>query len=87
MAITRNDNCPKRNKKRNGCFKITAVYGQKNSVIGNILCADIKLAKGAFLDIPQIRNFLADKLQPFKIPRKITFVESLKQTATGKLKR
>ncbi len=64
-----------------------AVYGQKNSVIGNILCADIKLAKGAFLDIPQIRNFLADKLQPFKIPRKITFVESLKQTATGKLKR
>lgn len=64
-----------------------AVYGQKNSVIGNILCADIKLAKNAELEIPQIRNFLTEKLQPFKIPRKITFVESLKQTATGKLKR
>lgn len=64
-----------------------AVYGQKNSVIGNILCADIKPAKNAELEIPQIRQFLAARLQPFKIPRKITFVESLKQTATGKLKR
>ncbi len=63
------------------------VCGQKNSVIGNILCANIKLAKGASLEIPQIREFLAARLQPFKIPRKITFVESLKQTATGKLKR
>ena len=62
-------------------------FGQKNSVLGNILCADIKLKEGAQADVARIRNFLADKLQPFKIPRKIRFVVSMESTATGKIKR
>lgn len=63
------------------------VYGKSNSVLGNILCADVCLHKGAELTELQIRQYLTDKLQDFKIPRRVKFVESFKLTRTGKIKR
>lgn len=63
------------------------VYGKSNSVLGNILCADVCLHKGKELTELQIRQFLTGKLQDFKIPRRIKFVESFKLTRTGKIKR
>mgnify|MGYP002580413594 CR=1 FL=1 len=58
-----------------------------NSVLGNILCAEIKIEEGCSLSELDIRHWLADKLQEFKIPRKIKFVENIALTRTGKLKR
>ena len=57
------------------------VFGKKNSVLGNILCAELKLIPGS--QLTEISNVLQD----FKIPRRIRFVESFSLTRTGKIKR
>ena len=63
------------------------VYGKPNSILGHVICAEIKLIKANTLLESDIRIYLSQKLQDFKIPRKITFVESIKLTRTGKVKR
>jgi len=63
------------------------VFGKKNSILGNILCADIKPLPNANISESDIRVCLSNKLQQFKIPRIIKFVETLPLTKTGKIKR
>ena len=63
------------------------VYGRKNSVLGNILCADLKTEDGAEADIAEIRKFLSESLGQYEIPRKIAFVSEIESTRTGKMKR
>lgn len=63
------------------------VFGKANSVLGNILCAEVQLEEGVQLSELEIRRMLKDSLQDFKIPRRIRFVESFSLTRTGKLKR
>ena len=63
------------------------VYGRSNSVLGNILCAEVRLEPSSVLEEVEIRNQLKDCLQDFKIPRYFKFVETLSLTRTGKLKR
>lgn len=63
------------------------VYGRKNSVLGNILCADLKTEDGAEADIAEIRKFLSESLEQYEIPRKIAFVSEIESTRTGKIKR
>jgi acyl-coenzyme A synthetase/AMP-(fatty) acid ligase len=63
------------------------VYGKPNSVLGNVLCAEVLLGEGTALSELDIRKALRDKLQDFKIPRRIKFVDSFTLTRTGKLKR
>lgn len=63
------------------------VFGKVNSVLGNILCAEVKKRAESLLTEMDIRKCLLGKLQDFKIPRKIKFVENFSLTRTGKLKR
>lgn len=63
------------------------VYGRANSVLGNVLCADIQLEYGSELNNIEIKKILQRQLQNFKIPRRIKIVESMELTRTGKLKR
>lgn len=63
------------------------VFGRANSVLGNILCAEVKIKELSNLTEFDIRNYLSERLQDYKIPRKITFVVSFSITRTGKLKR
>ncbi len=67
--------------------KQALVYGKANSVLGNILCADVQLEEDVNLTELEIRNILKDYLQDFKIPRRIKFVDNFSITRTGKLKR
>ena len=67
--------------------KQVLVYGKANSVLGNVLCADIQLEEGTTLSNVEIKKALASQLQDFKIPRRIKFVEEFELTRTGKLKR
>ena len=67
--------------------KQVLVYGKANSVLGNVLCADIQLQEGSTLTNVDIKKALASQLQDFKIPRRIKFVEEFELTRTGKLKR
>lgn len=63
------------------------VYGKANSVLGNVLCADVLLEDGIIMTELNIKKALAAQLQDFKIPRRIKFVEEISLTRTGKLKR
>lgn len=63
------------------------VYGKANSILGNVLCADVQLEEGFVLTELDIKKHLATQLQDFKIPRRIKFVEEMTLTRTGKLKR
>ena len=63
------------------------VYGRPNSILGNIVVAEVQLIEGSELTDIDIRKALANQLQDFKVPRKIQIVEKLSMTRTGKLKR
>lgn len=63
------------------------VYGKPNSILGNVLCADIRLEDGVNITETEIRKILHGKLQDFKIPRRIKFVKEFSVTRTGKIKR
>lgn len=66
------------------------VYPKKNPMMGNIVCADIvlynkiidkKVAKN------EILKFCREKLENFKVPAIVKFVDELETTHSGKLKR
>jgi acyl-coenzyme A synthetase/AMP-(fatty) acid ligase len=70
------------------------VFGRKNSVMGHILCAEVVLAKadsrlqtaeGERVTEPALRDYAATRVQAFKVPRVIRFVDSLATTRTGKI--
>ncbi|NMC67716.1 MAG: AMP-binding protein [Spirochaetales bacterium] len=61
------------------------VYSKTNSVIGNIIVADVILSKP--ITEVQIRKFLSSKIQEYKIPRIIRFVDKIELSRTGKIKR
>lgn len=63
------------------------VFGKVNSVLGNLVCAEIVLEKGAEIEEKKIKDILSMKLQQFKIPRKIFFVDKLNLNRTGKISR
>lgn len=70
----------------NKMIKEVYVYGKKNSLLGNIVCCEIVRLSDS-LNEKMVRDFLSDKLQEYKIPRVVKFVDILATTRTGKLKR
>ncbi len=66
------------------------VYGDKHVLAGNIVCADIVVSSG---DLDQsamrqrVKRHCADKLQPFMVPVRISFVEEGLYTARLKKRR
>ncbi len=68
-------------------IKNAFVFGKANSVLGNLICAEIILEKGIELEEKKIKDILESKLQQFKIPRRIFFVEKLSLNRTGKISR
>jgi len=63
------------------------IYGKANSILGNVLCADVQLIPGYILTELEIKKTLGKKIQDFKVPRRIKFVDEITLTRTGKLKR
>lgn len=68
-------------------IRLAMVYGRSNSVLGSVVCADVVLESGSRLDAVGIRRTMQDRLQDFKIPRRVRIVDALPLTRTGKLKR
>lgn len=62
------------------------VFGRKNSVTGNILYCEV-VAHNPEINESSIRRMLSGRLQEYKIPRIIRFVDKIDQTRTGKKKR
>ena len=67
-------------------IKNVRVYPKSNSVLGNIICCEV-ISDDDQLSESSIRTFLQSKIQEFKIPRIIRFVDKLSTTRTGKIKR
>lgn len=67
-------------------IKEVRVYAKSNSVLGNIVCCEV-VRTSKNLQEAEIRHFLQKKLQEFKIPRIIRFVDEIATTRTGKIKR
>lgn len=64
------------------------VYSKSNSVLGNIICCEIVCDNNnKSVSEASIRTFLQSKIQEFKIPRIIRFVDEISKTRTGKIKR
>lgn len=68
-------------------IKQAMVYGKANSILGNVLCADVVLENDVELTELEIKKILSAQLQDFKVPRRIKFVEEISLTRTGKMKR
>jgi len=66
-----------------GTIKEAFVYPKKNSVLGNIVCADIVISENS-VTVPGLLKDLRSCLQEYKIPRIINFVESINYSRTGK---
>jgi acyl-CoA synthetase (AMP-forming)/AMP-acid ligase II len=62
-----------------------AVAGVPHDVLGEDVAAWIVPVAGQTVDPAALKAFLADRLSDYKIPRRITFVESLPRNATGKV--
>jgi len=61
------------------------VWGKANPVVGRILMADVVASTPC--SEAEIRTFLKGRLQDFKIPRIISFVDNIETTRSGKVKR
>jgi acyl-coenzyme A synthetase/AMP-(fatty) acid ligase len=69
-------------------IKLASVTSKPNSVLGNIIVANVvKSIDNASLNEQFIRTELSKNLQDFKIPRKINFIKELNYNRTGKLER
>lgn len=62
------------------------VFSKDNSILGKIICCEIVSNNKDLLE-SEIRLELKTKLQEFKIPRLMMFVEQISTTRTGKIKR
>lgn len=62
---------------------VVGVYSEKE--MGNILAAFIVPVKGINISESEIRSFCGEHLATFKVPKQITFVDSIPKTSTGKV--
>ena len=62
-----------------------AVVGIPNDVLGNAICAFVKLKSNATLDERELKGFCADRLEDFMIPSVIHFRDFLPKSANGKI--
>ncbi len=68
-------------------IRLAKVSGKPNSVLGNLLVAEIVRVPGGEIGEQEIRSYLAERLQSFKIPRMMSFRESLSMTKASKVRR
>lgn len=69
----------------NNHIKECYVYGENNSRLGEIICADIVTDEE--ISIKSIKDFCYRYLIAYKIPHRINFVDNLEKTYNGKIKR
>lgn len=70
---------------RHPAVKEVAVIGRNDPLRGEIPVAFVALRENATLTGLEMRQFLKDKIAPYKIPRELRIVEALPRNATGKI--
>ena len=62
-------------------------FGMPHAKLGEEVAAAVVLREGAALDERGLRDFAAERLAQFKVPRRIVFLAEIPKGATGKLQR
>ncbi len=62
-------------------------FAMPHASLGEEVAAAIVLCDGATCTEYELRDFVGARLAPFKVPRKIVFVEEIPKGPTGKLQR
>ena len=62
-------------------------FGYAHPKLGEDVAAAVVLREGATLDERALRDFAAQRMADYKVPRKIVFLEEIPKGATGKLQR
>jgi oxalate---CoA ligase len=62
-------------------------FATKHDKLGEDVAAAVVLREGASATESELREFVAKRLAPFKVPRKIVFLAEIPKGATGKLQR
>lgn len=65
----------------------TSVVGTDDEKWGQIVCAAIVLKNNFILSESDLKNYLKEKLAPFKIPKKIVFINEMPTTSLGKIEK
>ena len=69
------------------CIKDAQVYGVPEAHYGEEIAASIQLERGCYLEIEDIKRFMADKLARYKIPKYIEFCKKYPITSSGKIQK
>ncbi len=64
-----------------------AVFAVAHPTLGEDIAAAVVLRDGAALTALELRRFAATRLAPFKVPRRIEFLDKIPRTSTGKPQR
>jgi acyl-CoA synthetase (AMP-forming)/AMP-acid ligase II len=64
-----------------------AVFAVPHTTLGEDAAAAVVLRGGATASAPELRRFAATRLAPFKVPRRIVFLDRIPRTAIGKPQR
>ncbi len=62
-------------------------FGMPHAKLGEEVAAAVVLRDGHALDEHGLRDFAAERLAPFKVPRRVIFLAEIPKGATGKLQR
>ena len=65
----------------------SAVIGQTDAIRGEVPVAFVETADDPPFEEAAVRSWCRDHLPPYKVPRKITAIEKLRRSPTGKLLR
>ena len=64
-----------------------AVIGVPDEANGEVAMAVIQLEQGVTISADDVREYIADRIARYKVPRRVEFVDELPREATGKLYR
>jgi fatty-acyl-CoA synthase len=62
-----------------------AVVGEPDDEFGQVLAAFVVVSPGAELSAEEVRAHVRDRLARYKVPKRVTFLEELPRTPTGKV--
>ena len=68
-------------------IKLARISGTPHPLMGQIIQAELVLNTGATIDVEEILTYCRKRLSTYKIPQRVTIVESLPITGSGKLQR
>lgn len=62
-------------------------FAIEHSTLGEDVAAAVVLHEGAEVTVSELRKFVAGRLAPYKVPRKIEFLDEIPKGPTGKVQR